>query len=105
MNRWGGTYLTHIVHDAAVAPLDGLIKIRILKHDARALAAAFQGDVLQIAAGRLHDGSSGDGAASKGNLVDVHVACKSLTGDVSKTGNDVDHSRWEASLDNELAKV
>lgn len=97
--------MTHVIHDATVTPLYGLVKIRIVKNNAGALAAAFQSDVLQIVGGRLHDGSSSGGAASEGNLVNVHVARKSFARYISETRNDVDYTRWEASLNNKLTKV
>lgn len=88
-----------------MAPLGGLVEIRILKHDTRALATALKRDVLEVVGRGLHDSPASVGAARKGDLVYAHVPGESLAGDGANAGDDVDDARWEAGLDHKLAEV
>lgn len=99
------TYLALVVHDAGMAPLGGLVEIRILKHDTRALATALKRDVLEVVGRGLHDSPASVGAARKGDLVYAHMPGESLAGDGADAGDDVDDTRWEAGLDDKLAEV
>ena len=66
--------------------------------------AELEGDLLQVGAcGSLEDGAAGDGRASEGDLVDVHVRGKGRTGSLTETGDDVDDTWWESGLLDELS--
>lgn len=99
------TYLALVVHDAGMAPLGGLIEIRILKHDTWALATTLKRDVLEIVGRGLHDSPASVGAARKGDLVYAHMPGESLAGDGADAGDDVHDARRDAGLDDKLAEV
>lgn len=97
--------MSHVVHDADMAPLHSLLQIRILKHDAGTLAAALERDVLEVVGRRLHDGPPRRRAPREGDLVDAHVARESLARHGAQARDDVDDAGGQAGLDDEVAEV
>lgn len=79
------TYLSLVVHDTKVAPLDSLLELRIGEDDRRALATTLKRDVLQVVRRIFHDSPASVGATGKGNLVNIHMSSNSLSGLGTKT--------------------
>lgn len=105
-SRSGTAALAVVEEDAKVHPGDGVVDIRVVEDDVRALAAQLQGDLLQVRSrGRLHDLTAHDGAAGEGDLVDIHVRGDGRTGDLTEPGENVDDARWETGLFDKIAHV
>ena len=101
--RTGAAALAVVEEDTEVDPRDGVVDICVSEDDVGRLATKLKGDLLQVgASGSLHDGTAGDGGASEGNLVNVHVRGKSGTSGLSETGENVNDTRWEAGLLDEV---
>lgn len=98
--------LAVIVEDTEVSPRDGVVDIGIVEDNVGGLATQLKGDLLQVTLGSsLEDHTADKGGASESDLVNVHVAGDSGTGGATETGDDVDDTRREASLDNELGSI
>lgn len=88
-----------------VDPRDGLLDIGVVEDDVGRLSTELQGDLLQVRGGSsLHDSASNQGRASEGDLVDVHVGGQGSTGGLAETGDDVENTRGEASLLDEVGE-
>jgi hypothetical protein len=85
MEKIRETYLSLVVHDTKVAPLNSLLELRIGKDDRRALTTTLKRDVLQVVRRILHDSPTSVGATSKGNLINIHMSSNSLSGLGTKT--------------------
>ena len=95
--------LAVVEEDTEVDPRDGVVNVGVLEDDVRRLATELKGDLLQVrASGSLEDLATDNGRASEGDLVDVHVRGDGRTGDLTKTGEDVDDTWREAGLLDEL---
>lgn len=102
----GAAALAVVVEDAEVDPGDGVVNVGIVEDNVGRLASKLEGDPLEVGAGGgLHDGATDNGGASEGDLVDVHVCGDGGTGDLAEAGDDVDDTRGEASLLDELGGV
>lgn len=70
------------------------------------LSTELKGDFLQVGlSGGLQNVSSSNGRASECHLVNAHVACNGSSGVASVTIDQVDRTRGESSLFNQLAHV
>jgi len=97
--RTSAAALSVVEVDTKVDPVDSLIDVGIGKNNVRALATELEGNLLQVgASSRLHDLATDNSGTSEGNLVNAHVSGHGGTGDLTETGNDVDHTRGKASL-------
>lgn len=95
-----------VEEDTKVGPRDGVVNVGILKDNVGRLATQLEGNLLEVALGRgLEDGTADSGGTGEGDLVDVHVAGDGRTSDTTETGDDVDHTRGETSLLDELTGV
>lgn len=104
--RAGTAALAVVEEDTKVGPRDGVVNVSILEDDVGGLATQLEGDLLEVALGRgLEDGTADHGGTGEGDLVNVHVAGDGSTSDTTETGDDVDHTRGEASLLDELTGV
>src|ERR1700737_3861345 len=89
--------------DSKVGPVDGSIEICIVEDDGGRFATQFQSNLLQVAIrGSLHDRPTRYSRPSECNLVNSHVSRNGCTGSLSKPRDDVDDTRRESSLDDEL---
>jgi hypothetical protein len=79
------TYLSLVVHDTKVAPLNSLLELRVGKDDGRALATTLERNVLQVVRRIFHDSPTSVGTTGKGNLVNIHMSSNSLSGLGTKT--------------------
>ena len=85
--------------DTVGSPIDGLVDIRVVEDDVRALPTKFKSDVLEIAlGGSFHDLSAGDGRASEGDLLDKWVLADRLTDGASISDDQVEGTSREANL-------
>ena len=65
-----------------------------------------QGNLLQVTLSRsLKDGTANKGGAGESDLVNVHVAGDGGTSDTTETRDDVNNTRGETSLNNQLGGV
>lgn len=104
--RAGAAALAVVEEDTKVGPGDGVVNVSVIEDDVGRLATQLQSDILEVALGSgLEDGTTDHGGTSEGNLVDVHVAGDGGTGNTTETRDDVDHTRGEASLLDELTHV
>lgn len=104
--RAGAAALTVVEEDTKVGPRDGVVNVSILEDDVGGLATQLEGDLLEVALGSgLEDGTADSSGTGEGNLVNVHVAGDGSTSDTTETGDDVDHTRGETSLLDELTGV
>ena len=102
----GTAALAVVEENTKVDPGNGIVNVGVVKDDVGALATKLEGDLLQVGACcSLHDLTADDGGASEGNLVNVHVRGNGGTGGLTKAGDDVDDTRREASLLDELCGV
>lgn len=98
--------LAVIEEDAEVDPRDGVVDVSVVKDDIGALATQLERDLFQVrASSSFHDLTADDGAASEGDLVDVHMGRECGAGDLAKAGNDVDDAWWETGFLDEFADV
>ena len=103
--RAGAAALAVVVVDTKVNPRDGLLNVGILEDDVGRLAAELEGDLLQVGVcSGLHDLAADKSGASEGDLVDVHVRRDGGTGDPAEAGDDVDDTRGETSLLDEVGE-
>lgn len=99
----GTAALAVVEEDTEVDPRDGVVDVGILENDVGGLATELESDLLQVGRGSsLENCAANDGGTSEGDLVDVHVGRKSSTSDLTETGNDVDDTRRETGLLDEL---
>lgn len=104
--RAGAAALTVVEEDTKVGPRDGVVNVGILEDNVGGLATQLKGNLLEVALGSgLEDGTADSGGTGEGNLVNVHVAGDGGTSDTTETGDDVDHTRGETSLLDELTGV
>ena len=68
-----GATLASIGEDREQRPVNRFVQIRVREDDVRALAAQFEGDVLDGAGSGAHDLAAGLGFAGKGDLVDERM--------------------------------
>ncbi|KAH3663593.1 hypothetical protein OGAPHI_004994 [Ogataea philodendri] len=105
-SRSGGTNFTLVVEDTTVSPFDSFLQVAVGKDNERRLTTTFQSDVLQVGFGSsLHDSLTSGSGSGEGNLVDVWVGGKGSTGVLTVTRNNVDHTFWETSLQNDLTEI
>jgi hypothetical protein len=98
--------LAVVEEDTEVDPRDGILDIGILKDDIRTLATQLERDLLQVRpCGGLHDLAADNGATGESNLVYVHVGGERSTGDLAETGENIDDTRWESGLLDELSGI
>lgn len=99
----GCIIIPHVVEDSSIDPLDGLVEVCILKHNAGRLSPKLQRDTLQICLGRrAKDPLSDRRAASEGDFVDIGVLGEASTCFVAKASHDVDDAGGEACLVDQL---
>ena len=104
--RAGAAALAMVEKDAKIDPRNRIIDISIIKNDIGALATKFQRDLLQVGTcGSLHDLATNDGAAGKGDLVDVHMRSKRSASRLAVAGEDVKDAGGEAGFFDELGSV
>lgn len=104
--RTGAAALAVVEEDTEVGPRDGVVNIGIFEDNVGGLATQLEGNLLEVALGSgLEDGTADGGGTGEGDLVNVHVAGDGSTSDTTETGDNVDHTRGEASLLDELAGV
>ena len=95
--------LAVVIKNAKVDPRNRILDVGIVEHDVGALAAELERDLLQVrACSSLHDLPADDGAARKGDLVDVHVRGNGSARRLAKAGQDVDDAGREAGFFDEL---
>lgn len=98
--------LAVVEEDSEVDPGDGVVNVGVVEDNVGALAAEFEGDLLQVgASGGLHDLTTDDSGTGEGNLVDIHVGRNGSTGNLSETGDDVDNTRGETGVLDQLSGV
>ena len=103
--RTGAAGLAVVVVDTKVDPVNGLLKIGVVEDNVGGLATKLEGNLLQVGIGSsLHDGATDNGRAGEGNLVDVHVGGDGGTSNATETGDNVENTRGETSLLDELSK-
>ena len=101
--RTGAAALAVVKEDTEVDPGDGVVDVSVVEDNVWRLAAELKGDLLQVGAGGgLENGTAGNGGASEGDLVDVHVRGDGGTGGLTETRDDVDNTWWETGLLDEL---
>ena len=104
--RAGAAALAVVEEDTKVGPRDGVVNVGVIEDDVGRLATQLEGDLLEVALGRsLEDDAANASGTGEGDLVNVHVAGDGSTGNTAQTGDDVDHTRGEASLLDQLAHV
>ena len=80
-------------------PLDGLVEIRIVEDDGRALSTQLKGNILQVALGSgLHDFPADEGRTSERDLFDTAVLADGLTDSISISDNEVEDTRRETDF-------
>ena len=95
--------LAVVEENAKVDPGDGVFNVGVVENDVWRLASELEGNLLQVGAGcGLHDLTANNGRPGKCDLVNIHVGRDGGTGDLSKTGDDVDDSWWETGLLDEV---
>lgn len=92
--------------DTEVNPGDGVFDISVVEDDVGALATQFESDLLQVAlsSGR-EDLATDEGRSGEGNLVDVHVGRDGGTSGTTEAGDNVDDTRGETGLLDELGGI
>lgn len=104
--RAGAAALAVVEVDTKVDPRDGVVNVGIREDNVGRLATQLQGNLLQVALGRgLQDAPANQGRAGEGDLIDVHVVRDGSTGDLAETREDVDHTRREAGLLDQLGGI
>lgn len=101
----GAAGLAVVEVDTEVDPVNGLLDIGVVEDNVGGLATKLEGNLLQVGlGGSLHDGAADNGRASEGDLVDVHVGGDGGTSNPAETRDDVENTRGETSLLDELSK-
>jgi len=104
--RTGAAALAVVEEDTEVSPGDSVVDIGVLEDNVGGLATELKSNLLQVRLGSgLQDHTANESGTSEGDLVDVHVAGDGGTGDTAETGDDVNDTGREASLDNKLGGV
>ena len=104
--RTGAAALAVVEEDTKVRPGDGVVNVSVLEDDVGGLATQLKSDLLEVALGSgLEDGTTDHGGTGEGHLVNVHVAGDGGTSNTTETRDDVDHTRGEASLLDQLTHV
>lgn len=92
--------------DAKRSPVHGLFHICIIEDDVGALATQFQGHVLQVALGGcFQDLATDKRRTSEGDFLDLHVVRDGIADSVTIAGEDVDDTRRETSLVDEVGNA
>lgn len=103
--RAGAAGLAVVEVDAEVGPRDGLLNVGVVEDNVGGLATKLQGNLLQVGGGgSLHDHAADDGRTSEGDLVDVHVGGQGSAGSAAETRDDVQNSRRETGLLDEVGE-
>lgn len=98
--------LAVVEEDTEVGPRDGVVDVGVVEDNVRGLATQLKSDLLQVAlGGSLENHTTNQGRTSEGNLVDIHVARDSSTGDTAEAREDVNYTRGEASFLDELGGI
>lgn len=102
----GAAALAVVVEDTKVSPGDGVVDVGIVEDNVGGLAAQLESNLLQVGLGSsLEDSAADESRSSEGDLVDVHVGGDGSTGGTAKARDDVNDTRGEASLDDQLGDV
>jgi len=91
--------MTGGLQDAMSCPVNGLLEIRIVEDDVRALSTQLEGNVLEVAlGGGLHNLPANEGRTGECDLLDTVVLADGLTDGVSVSDNEVEDTRGEANF-------
>ncbi len=101
----GDADLAGIEEDCLRNARRGLGHIDVRHHHHRALAAQFEGDVLERVGGVAVDQLADLGRAGEGHLVDIGVLDQPVTAGVAIAGDDVDHARRDAGFVNQVGQA
>lgn len=102
----GAAALAVVEEDTEVGPRDSVIDVGVVEDNVRGLATQLQSDLLQVAlGGGLENHTTNQGRTGEGNLVDIHVAGDSSTGDTAEAREDINHTSGEASFLDELGGI
>ena len=102
----GTTRRTELDQLTEAGPADSIGNVGIVPDNVWALSTELQGSLLQV--GRscgLEDVSSDESGTGESNLVDVHVVGNGSTCNWTETRNNVDDTRWNTSLLDELGEL
>lgn len=100
----GGTAtLTTVGHTTGVGDLGSLSNIDVFCDNNRRLATEFERNSLEGLGGDGLNLTANDSGASECNLVDAGVLANSSTSGLTEARNDVDHTGWEADLQDKAA--
>lgn len=80
------------------SPFDSLVQLSVVEDQQRRLSTSLESDVLHVNGRHLHDLLTSSGATSERNLIDIQVARKRLSCLSPMPVNNINNSRWEASL-------
>ena len=94
-----------VEEDGAGRAGDGGFHIGIAEDDGGRFAAQLEGDLLQIAGGRLDDQLADLGGAGEGHLVDIVMGGERRTRRLAIAGQDIDHALGEAGFLDQLAQA
>ena len=85
------------------SPVNGLVEIRVVEDDIRALSTEFKCDILEIALGRsLHDLPAGDGRTGEGDLLNMRMVADCLTNGIPISNDEVEDASREPNFTNHL---
>lgn len=102
----GTAALAVVEEDTEVGPRNGVINIGVVEDDVGRLASQLQSDLLQVTLScGLEDGTANGGRTSEGDLVDAHMGRDGRTRNATKARDDVNNTRRESSLLDELGSV
>ena len=102
----GAASLTVVPEDTVRCPVDGEVHVGVVEDNVGALAAELERNVLEVRLGAsLLDLAADEGGAGEGDLVDVGVLGDRRADGVAVTDKNVDDTRREASLLDELTKT
>ena len=86
-------------------PVKSLLDIAVIEDDVRALAAELEGDLFKVRLrSDFHNFTADEGTASEGDLLDVGVDGDGVTDTGTVAVDDVDDTRREASLLDEVSE-
>ena len=104
--RAGTAALPVVEKDAKVDPRNRIFDVGVVEHNVGALTTQFERDLLQVgASGGLHDLAADDGAAGKGDLVNIHVRGNGSAGRLAVARDDIDDTCREAGFSDEIGSI